>query len=179
VVTSISGTPSNGETVSFRQGETVLGTGVLSGGSASFTTPTLKNGSTTVTAVYGGDTEFVGSTSNAVKQVVEKTKQVPYGIVTPTALNFGQVVVGQTSSPQDVVLKNTGDSELTVSAISVNGDFAITINHCANGVKPATHCNVYVTYTPTAPGTDTGTLTFTDNASNSPQTVALTGTGIN
>jgi uncharacterized repeat protein (TIGR03803 family) len=103
----------------------------------------------------------------------------PYGVVSPTALNFGQVAVGQTSSPQDVSLKNTGTSELAVSAISISGDFVITVNHCANGVKPETHCNVYVTFNPQALGSETGTLTFVDNASNSPQTVSLTGTGVN
>ena len=66
--------PPDGETVSFMQGmqgKKVLGTGALSGGSASFTTSTLKAGATFVTAVYGGDSDFFGSTSNVLKQVVE------------------------------------------------------------------------------------------------------------
>ena len=99
----------------------------------------------------------------------------PYGVVSPTTLNF-RGAVGQTSPPQLVSLKNTGDSELTVSNISISADFAITKNQCASGVKPGTHCNVYVTFTPPGPGTETGTLTFMDNASNSPQVVSLTGT---
>lgn len=49
-----------------------LGTGTLSGGSATFTTSTLKVGTTSVTAVYGGDSNFAGSKSNVVKQVVLK-----------------------------------------------------------------------------------------------------------
>jgi uncharacterized repeat protein (TIGR03803 family) len=101
----------------------------------------------------------------------------PYGVVSPTTLNFGQVVVGQTSIPQLVSLKNTGDSELTVSNISISPTFAITINHCANGVKPGTHCNLSVTFTPQGPGAETGSLAFADNASNSPQTISLYGTG--
>ena len=99
----------------------------------------------------------------------------PYGVVSPTTMNF-RGAVGQTSPSQLVSLKNTGDSELTVSNISISGDFAISKNQCANGVKPGTHCNVYVTFTPPGPGTETGTLTFVDNASNSPQFVSLTGT---
>jgi uncharacterized repeat protein (TIGR03803 family) len=102
----------------------------------------------------------------------------PYGVVSPTTLNF-QVVLGQTSPPQLVSLKNTGDSQLTISNISTSENFAIATNHCANGVKPGTHCNVDVTFTPQALGAKTGTLTFTDNASNNPQTVSLTGNGIN
>lgn len=64
--------PPDGETVKFEHGKTVLGTGSLSGGSASFTTSTLPMGSTKVTAVYGGDLNLLGSTSNAVNQVVKK-----------------------------------------------------------------------------------------------------------
>jgi uncharacterized repeat protein (TIGR03803 family) len=64
--------PPDGETISFMKGKALLGTGTLSGGSADFTTTTLKVGTTIVTAVYGGDFEFLGSTSNTVKQVVEK-----------------------------------------------------------------------------------------------------------
>jgi uncharacterized repeat protein (TIGR03803 family) len=72
VLTSDAGVPPDGETVSFMKGTTVLGTGALSGGSASFTTSTLKAGTTSVKAVYGGDAYFVGSKSSVVKQVVDK-----------------------------------------------------------------------------------------------------------
>ena len=72
VVTSKVGAPPDGETVSFMKGKMVLGTGTLSGGSATFITSTLKVGTTSVTAVYGGDSNFAGSKSKPVKQVVEK-----------------------------------------------------------------------------------------------------------
>ena len=65
-------TPPDGETVTFELGKTALGTGTLFGGSASFMTSTLKGGTNSVTAVYGGDSNFLGSTSKAVKQVVDK-----------------------------------------------------------------------------------------------------------
>jgi hypothetical protein len=44
----------------------------LSGGTAAFATSTLKVGTTSVAAVYGGDSNFNGSKSKPVKQVVEK-----------------------------------------------------------------------------------------------------------
>ncbi|MGB8785154.1 MAG: choice-of-anchor tandem repeat GloVer-containing protein [Terriglobales bacterium] len=72
VVSSSAGAPPNGETVPFMKGTTVLGTGTLSGGSASFVISTLDVGTTSVTAVYPGDFGFIGSKSNTVKQVVEK-----------------------------------------------------------------------------------------------------------
>jgi uncharacterized repeat protein (TIGR03803 family) len=72
VVTDIlGGSPPDGETVSFMKGKTILGTGRLSGGVATFAISTLKVGATSVKAVYGGDPpDFQGSTSKPVKQVV-------------------------------------------------------------------------------------------------------------
>ncbi len=75
VVTSSAGAPPDGGTVYFVHyfhGQTTLGTGALSGGSASFTTSTLPRGTSGVKAAYGGDFYFLGSTSNEVMQVVEK-----------------------------------------------------------------------------------------------------------
>jgi hypothetical protein len=72
VVTSSIGAPPDGETVTFKKGTTVLGTGALSGGSATFTTSTLKVGTNSIDAVYSGDSNFAGSKSNVVKQVVDK-----------------------------------------------------------------------------------------------------------
>jgi hypothetical protein len=54
------------------KGKTVLGTGALSNGSASFTTATLPAVQNFVVAVYGGDSNLVGSTSKIVDQVVSK-----------------------------------------------------------------------------------------------------------
>jgi Bacterial Ig-like domain (group 3) len=51
-------------------GKTVLGTGILIGGSASLTTSTLPVGTSAIAAVYGGDSNFDSSRSTAVKQVV-------------------------------------------------------------------------------------------------------------
>jgi hypothetical protein len=65
VVTANFGVPPNGETVSFMKGPTLLGTGTLSGGTASLTTSALHAGNNLLTAVYGGDSNFIGSTSRA------------------------------------------------------------------------------------------------------------------
>ncbi|MGB8010017.1 MAG: choice-of-anchor tandem repeat GloVer-containing protein [Terriglobales bacterium] len=72
VVASSAGAPPDGETVSFMKGTKVLGTGPLSGGSASLIISTLPVGTNSITAAYGGDPQFAGSTSNVVKQVVEE-----------------------------------------------------------------------------------------------------------
>jgi uncharacterized repeat protein (TIGR03803 family) len=64
--------PPDRERVTFMEGSTVLGTRSLTGGSATFTTLALPVGTSKITAVYGGDLNFEGSTSNKVNQVVTK-----------------------------------------------------------------------------------------------------------
>ena len=63
------GTPTG--TVTFKDNGTAIGMGNLSaGGTATFTTTTLTTGSHNITAVYGGDTNFAGSTSPVLVQNV-------------------------------------------------------------------------------------------------------------
>jgi len=60
-------------TVTFKDGSTILGTGTVSSGKATFGTSTLIAGSHSITAVYGGDTNYNTSTSSALTQTVNKT----------------------------------------------------------------------------------------------------------
>src|SRR5205807_1330478 len=70
VAPSIGG-PASGETVTFKEGSTTLGTGTLNSSSqATFTTSALSGGTHTITAVYGGDNKFNGSTSGNLTQTV-------------------------------------------------------------------------------------------------------------
>jgi hypothetical protein len=66
------GTPTG--SVAFKNGSVLLGTGTLtSAGKATFSTATLKvSTGASITAVYSGDSNFAGSTSPAVVQVVNK-----------------------------------------------------------------------------------------------------------
>jgi N-acetylneuraminic acid mutarotase len=57
-------------TVTFKNGNTTLGTAPLSGGAALFSFTVLPQGTNTVTAVYGGDSDFTGSASSPVSQGV-------------------------------------------------------------------------------------------------------------
>jgi len=94
-----------------------------------------------------------------------------------TALNFGKVLIGHTSLPKTVTLTNTGNATLNISGISANLDYHISTNTCGATLAAGARCSVSVTFTPTAAGARKGTLTFNDNAPNTPQTVALSGTG--
>ncbi len=68
---TVSPAPPNGETVAFLEGKNVLGTGTLSGGTASFTISTLGTGTDLIKAEYSGDGTYGSSTSIAVGQVVD------------------------------------------------------------------------------------------------------------
>ena len=60
-------------TVTFKDGGTTLGTGTPNGGGyASFQTSSLSVGTHSITAVYGGDGSYAGSTSSAVSFPVNK-----------------------------------------------------------------------------------------------------------
>jgi hypothetical protein len=59
-------------TITFNDGATMLGSAAVSGNGASLTTSGLAVGTHSITAVYSGDSNFTGSTSNALSQVVAK-----------------------------------------------------------------------------------------------------------
>jgi len=99
----------------------------------------------------------------------------------PSSISFGDFVVDQTSSSRMVTLKNNGSSAIAITGKSITGadasDFAIISNSCGTSLGANATCYIYLTFSPTATGTRTATLTIDDGASNSPQTVALSGTG--
>jgi uncharacterized repeat protein (TIGR03803 family) len=74
VVNGDGGAPPDGETVSFMKSKTLLGTGTLIGGSATFTTAGLAVGTTKVTAVYGGDLHRKKDSSKILSQIVKQPK---------------------------------------------------------------------------------------------------------
>lgn len=98
--------------------------------------------------------------------------------VTPTSLNFGSESVG-ISHQLTVSLKNTGNSAVTVSGIGVsNSSFAT-----GGGVNGATlaagqTATLDVIFNPTTAAAHSGSVNISSNATNSPVTVAVIGTGV-
>lgn len=97
-----------------------------------------------------------------------------------SGLSFGNQNVGTTSAEQDVTISNIGQNSLHISVISITGtnsaDFGDTSN-CVGTLAPGTACSVRVTFSPSAASIRTATLSVSDDAVGSPQTVALSGTG--
>jgi hypothetical protein len=105
--------------------------------------------------------------------------------LTPSTLPFGKVVVSTVSGTKTAIFKNTQTVPLTISSIVISGgnassDYAWggTCPISPNTLGAGLSCNITVTFTPSALGSRTSSLTITHSASNSPQSVALTGTGI-
>lgn len=94
------------------------------------------------------------------------------------SLNFQNVNTGTLSLGQSVTLTNTGNSVLTVSSVAVTGDYLLISDDCGPTVVVGGMCQVTIQFKPTIAGVRSGTLNFTTNASGSPQSVALTGTGV-
>jgi len=101
----------------------------------------------------------------------------PSASLSPTSLTFASQNVGTTGAAQAVTLTNSGPGALSITSIATSGDYAQT-NNCGTSLAVNGTCTINVTFTPTVSGTRTGTLTVTDNATNSPQTASLTGTGM-
>ena len=96
----------------------------------------------------------------------------------PNSLSFSSQAIGTTSPAQTVTLANSGIAALSISGISVSGtnagDFGQT-NNCGSGIAAGGNCTINVTFTPTGAGTRTASVSVADNATGSPQTIALTG----
>jgi hypothetical protein len=110
---------------------------------------------------------------------------LPTAALLPSTLNFGSVTVGKTSSAKSSTLTDTSLTvALDITSITLTGanpgDFEMTkASTCPTSgtVNPLKTCLVTVTFTPTATGSRSATLTVNDNTSSKKQTIALSGTG--
>lgn len=91
-------------------------------------------------------------------------------------LSFGAQAVGVAGAAQSIVFTNGSASTVTLTGISVSGDFSET-HTCGATLAPRTSCQVRVTFVPRAVGTRTGALVFADDASTGPHVIPLDGTG--
>lgn len=106
------------------------------------------------------------------------TGVAPPGIsATPATIDFGGLAVGTTSSPQTVTLTNSGGFAISSLAVSATTGFAISSSGCPGTLEAGTACQVGLTFSPTAAGAVTGTLTISGTNLPRAMTVALAGAG--
>ncbi len=159
----------------------------FNGTAATFTVVSSSEISTTVpSGATTGNVQVVTPsgtlTSNVPFQVLPQGT-APLVSLSAPGLSFGSQPLSTTSAGQMETVTNNGTGNLTISTVTIGGtnasDFAKSSDTCSGGtVTPNGTCAVSVTFTPSATGSRSGSLNFTDNASNSPQKVALSGTGI-
>jgi len=127
-----------------------------------------------VTAV---DLDSDGRLDLAVADMGSSSSQI---LTLGASATFGDQVVAVPSPIQSVTLTNYGTSPLTGTSVSVMGlnagDFSQT-NTCGPSIAPKGSCTIDLTFTPAKTGLRTATLSVSDSAPGSPQTMSLTGTG--
>jgi uncharacterized repeat protein (TIGR01451 family) len=143
----------------------------------------VLSGTPTTAGTYTYTVKATGSSgASATRQDTIQIAGTPGASVSPGSVSFGSQEIGTTSSAQTVTLTSSGSAPLNVSGVSVGGtnagDYAISNDGCSGkSLAPGQNCTVQVTFTPSATGARSATLSFADNAAGSPQTVALSGTG--
>ena len=109
------------------------------------------------------------------------TAVTPAASLSPSKLTFSSQAVGTTSASQSVTITNNQNSTiLSVSDVTISGTNAADFTQLSNCKLLAANssCVIGVVFKPSASGTRTATLTVTDDAANSPQTVTLSGTAV-
>ncbi len=106
----------------------------------------------------------------------------PVATLSPTSLTFASTTVGVTTAAQVVTLKNTGTAALTLTSETITGtsasSFLKSATTCGTSLAVGASCTVSVEFKPAAAGALTAALSIADNATGSPQSVSLSGTGV-
>jgi FG-GAP-like repeat/Abnormal spindle-like microcephaly-assoc'd, ASPM-SPD-2-Hydin len=130
----------------------------------------LQTGSITVTDNASGSPQMVPLTGTGTAVVLS-----------PAGVYFGSYTVGTTSAPALFTLTNKGSGALAISSIALGGadplDFGET-NNCGTSLNAGASCTITTLFTPLVAGSLSATLTVNDSDPASPQTAALSGTGV-
>ena len=161
--------------------------------SGPFTAASACGTSLAAHSTCGINVAFVPTTTGAASGVLTVSDQfrvqtvmlsgtgvAPAGVsLTPAAgLAFGATGVGLTSPAQTMTLTNNGGVALTISSMTVSGDFHVASTSCGATLAPNAACTLLIVFSPTVGGARAGALTLTDNAASGTQTAALAGVGI-
>jgi hypothetical protein len=96
-----------------------------------------------------------------------------------SSISFGGVSIGSSKTAKAITLTNNQSVALTNIDITIIGSSAYTqVNSCGTSIAAGGTCTITVTFAPTSKGTQTGTVNIADSASNSPQTISLSGAGL-
>jgi len=121
-----------------------------------------------------------GGSSSTGSGTTTTTPPQPGATLSTSAVSFPTTTAGSTATASPVTLTNTGTGTLTISPPVVGGtnqsNFGET-NTCGSSLAAGASCTITATFTPSAAATYNATITITDNATGSPQIIALSGSG--
>jgi len=131
-------------------------------------------------SAIGTRTASVALTDSAVgsPQLISLTGTTSTLTLSSSTLSFGNVNENVASSPITITATNSGATPISISSITVSGDFSETDDCTKVALQPTTNCVIEVTFTPITVGSSIGALTLNDDAAGSPQIVLLSGTGV-
>ncbi len=187
-ITSIAASANFGETNAC---PTMLVTGTITGSSCTVNvtfTPTATGTLTgTVTVTYTSTGSETPQTTT-ISLTGTGTGGAATVTVTPSSLTFGSRAISTTSAPLSVMVTNTGTAAVNFTGLTTSGadaeDFSVPLPTSGGGcsatgsLAAGASCTINVLFTPQAAGARTATLLIADNATGSPQAVALSGTGV-
>jgi len=144
--------------------------------SSSYTTPAEVTSDNNAAFAVTVTNSAGNATSNSATLTVNAATLVLNS--SSSALSFGNVN-DSSSSSQAVTLTNAGNSNVTISNVTVIG-----AGFNASGVptglilNPGQTATLTATFSPSASGSVTGSVSVASNASNSPDAITLSGTGV-
>ena len=136
--------------------------------------PTYPGAASAAVSILNNDTKLT--------QTIPLSGIVPGPALSASSLWFGQVGVGSWSASQWVSLSNPKPVALSISSIVLTGTDAAQFvlgTTCGSTLGGGANCFIHVHFQPTAQSTVSfsAAVTIIDSASNSPQTIALSGEG--
>ena len=134
-----------------------------------------------ITAGPDGNMWFTEEDNDAIGVIgTASGGSTPLAEVSPTSIPFGAGTVGVTSGATQVSVTNTGGAALVLGDVQVtgasSGTFPITDDTCSGQtVDAGAACTFDVAFDPPSKGDYSATVDVNDNASGSPQTIAVSG----
>lgn len=138
-------------------------------------TPTTAGGATgdlTVTSDANNNPQAISLTGTGV------TAAQPHGSISIALLSFNNQLINTTSAEDTFTLKNTGSTTLNITSITMDSSQFNLSDDCGNTLGVNASCTLTVDFSPTSTGDKTATIEIVDDSSHSPQTISLTGKGI-
>lgn len=132
----------------------------------------------TITGNRSGLVSIVSSAStNALTVALTGTGTRSELVVTPSAIGFGDVVVGTTVS-LPFSLQNTGTTTITNVSIATSGDYAVLATCQQTSLPPGATCTAQLAFTPSVAGSRSASLSIASSDPGSPIAIPLSGKGV-